>query len=252
MRKILFAVFVLLFGANCFAYGSYTKLLLPCDGVDGSVTIIDKTGKTITAFGNAQLDTAQKVFGTASILFDGTEDYLSTPTHADWDLAGGDFTLECRVRFNALTAGTYPELIGVSRSGAGNRGWQFYYAVNEQEIIFEYSTDGTNQNWFARAWTPSLSTWYHIIVIRNDANLKFFVDGTQLGSAQGTGAAIIYNNSKPLSLGANLNPSDVPTSTSYLDGWLDEVRISKGIARWTGNFTVPKTPYTSHSFIVVD
>ena len=67
----------------------YTVALLHMDGADTSTTFTDESGKTWTANGNAQIDTAQSVFGGASGLFDGTGDYLSASDHADWQLDGG-------------------------------------------------------------------------------------------------------------------------------------------------------------------
>ena len=79
---------------------AFTKSLLHFDGADASTTFTDESGKTFTARGNAQLDTAQQKFGTASGLFDGTGDYIDTPDHADWFLGTGDFTIDFWVRFS--------------------------------------------------------------------------------------------------------------------------------------------------------
>lgn len=80
---------------------TYTKLLLHCDGTDGSTTFSDNgvTGHTVTANGNAQIDTAQSKFGNASGLFDGTGDYLTIPDHADWNFGTGNFTIDAWIRF---------------------------------------------------------------------------------------------------------------------------------------------------------
>src|SRR3990167_8969973 len=84
------------------SFDSYTKLLLHGDGSDASTTITDEIGKTVTAVGNAQLDTAQKKFGTASILLDGTGDYATVPDSDDWNFGAGDFTIDFWVRFNGV------------------------------------------------------------------------------------------------------------------------------------------------------
>src|SRR3990167_5725818 len=76
------------------AWDSYTQLLLHCDGVDAATTFTDEIGKAVTANGNAQIDTAQKKFGTASGLFDGTGDYLSLADSDDWNFGAGDFTID--------------------------------------------------------------------------------------------------------------------------------------------------------------
>src|SRR3990167_7740340 len=71
-----------------------TSLMLHMDGADASTTFTDETGKTVTANGNAQIDTAQSKFGGAAALFDGAGDYLTVSGSADWDLGTGDFTID--------------------------------------------------------------------------------------------------------------------------------------------------------------
>ena len=85
--------------------GAQTVLLLHCDGTDGATTFTDSsdTSHTVTANGNAQIDTDQSKFGGASGLFDGTGDYLSIPDSADWDFGTGDWTIDFLIRFNAIT-----------------------------------------------------------------------------------------------------------------------------------------------------
>ena len=77
---------------------SYTKLLIHCDGADASTTFTDESGKTITTVGNAQVDTAYKVFGTGSLLLDGTGDALTLDDSEDWNFGSGDFTVDFRVK----------------------------------------------------------------------------------------------------------------------------------------------------------
>lgn len=81
-----------------------TQLLLHCNGTDTSTSFPDSgnTGHTVTANGNAQVDTSFKQFGTGSLLLDGTGDYLSIPDSEDWNMGDGTFTIDFWVRFNAL------------------------------------------------------------------------------------------------------------------------------------------------------
>src|SRR3990167_9944086 len=83
-----------------------TKFLLHCDGTDAATTFTDSSvsAHTVTAVGNAQIDTAEKKFGTASGLFDGAGDYLSIPDHADFDLSGGIWTVDGWFRTTSLAA----------------------------------------------------------------------------------------------------------------------------------------------------
>ena len=84
---------------------SYTVALLHFNGADASTTFIDESGKTWTASGNAQIDTAQSKFGGASGLFDGTGDSITTPDHADFDVGSGDFTVDFWMRQNTAWTG---------------------------------------------------------------------------------------------------------------------------------------------------
>jgi hypothetical protein len=84
------------------------SLLLHGDGANGSTTIIDSspTPKTVTAFGNAQISTAQSKFGGASIALDGTGDYASTGNSSDLLMGSAVFTIECWF---------YPNVSGVAQ-----------------------------------------------------------------------------------------------------------------------------------------
>jgi len=215
---------------------SYTKLLLHCNGVDESTTFTDDSASshTITANGDAQIDTAQKKFGTGAILLDGTGDYLSIPDSSDWDFGSGDFTIDFWIRFNAFVTGYN----GIFDQFANTRAWACSYHTSDG-LYFNWSTNGSSVSGEPRAWTASLNTWYHIAIVRNGTVVKLFVDGTQLGSDVSIGTDIIYNSNVALFIGA-YHTGDI-TTDGYINGWMDEIRISKGIARWTSNFT----PYTS-------
>lgn len=109
MRRLILCLMVLglcLIGANAFAQGNdgYTKLLLHCNGPDGSTNFVDDSAShhTVTAIDNAQLDTSEKKFGTASGLFSENYDFLSISDSVDWDFGTGDFTIDFWVRFSDI------------------------------------------------------------------------------------------------------------------------------------------------------
>src|SRR3989338_1134677 len=88
---------------NSETHDSYTKLVLHSNGTDGSTRFTDSaTNKTTTAYGNAQIDTAQSKFCGASGLFDGTGDYLTLADSDDWSFGTGNWTIDCWSRFNKL------------------------------------------------------------------------------------------------------------------------------------------------------
>ena len=220
----------------------YTKLMLHCDGTDASTSFPDDSASshTVTANGTAQVDTAQKVFGTASLLLDGNSDYLSISHSDDFNFDSGDFTVDCRIRFNS-TSGAQ---VIMGRNGSSDRSWALYY--NSGNLRFAFYTSTTND--VAFSWTPSVDTWYHIAVVRNGADLKVFVDGTQIGTTYNISTNSIRDAiSSDFYIGENVEQTGY-----YFNGWLDEIRISKGIARWTANFTSPTEAYSGDETLDFD
>lgn len=220
---------------------SYTKSLLHFNGTDGSTTFTDESGKTWTANGNAQIDTAQSKFGGASGLFDGTGDYISTPDHADFVLGSGDWTFDFWIRWNSTGgAGTYPNLI--AQRADGNNYFTIFRSVDTNRLTVT-QIDGGVTRWNFRAnWTPSTGTWYHLAFVRNGATPLIFVDGTSLTVTEDT--AISGKTAANIAASVTIGEWN---GTAVLNGWIDELRFSNGIARWTANFTPPTSAYASAS-----
>jgi hypothetical protein len=216
---------------------SYTKALLHMDGSDASTTFTDESGKTWTRSGNAQIDTAQYVFGGASGLFDGTGDCIGTPDNADFDIGAGDFTFDFRIRFAAIGGAGSVHLLLEQNDSASQRGYGLGL-LDGTTLYFFWTTDGTGGTFatVTASWSPSINIWYHIAVTRSGTSLRFFINGTQIGST-GTISATIFNSNQPFEIAGGL------LSSNYTNGWIDEFRFSKGIARWTSNFTPPTAPY---------
>jgi hypothetical protein len=183
--------------------------------------------------GNAQVDTAQKKFGTASALFDGTGDYLSVPDHADWFMDTGKFTVDCLVRFN--NTGSAANFFS-QYEDADNR---IVFMWNTATILCEIKSGGakTVQD-LAASWSPSTNTWYHIALIRgwggNANDWAITIDGL-------VGDTLTDDSPWP-NYAADLHIGYNPGLGQYHNGWIDEFRISNK-ARWTTNFTPPTIPY---------
>lgn len=223
-------------------------LMLHLDGADASTTFTDEatTGgapHTVSGVGNAQIDTAQSKFSGASLLLDGTGDYLSTADSADWNLGSGDFTIDFWLRFNDKT--NQQGLI-VQDGGAGNRSIRVLWkGSGTNAITFGYTTDGTNFTTKTFNWTPADATWYHLAIIRNGADLKVFIDGTQIGSTENISTDVFFNSTASFWIGSGVDASGASTET--FNGWIDEFRMLKGLAYWTSNFTPFTVPYTASS-----
>ena len=208
---------------------SDTVLMLHMDGADASTTFTDETGKTLTANGTAQIDTAQSVFGGASGLF--SSSYLSIPDSADWDFGTGDFTIDFRFR-SAIADPNVDYMITLGdidqTEGMHIRADDTVLRVKILGSIYNFALD------FAQ------DTWYHIAVTRNGTNLRAFADGTQIGVTE-TNSSDIVSGTVGVTIADGYASG---TGAGPMNGWLDELRIVKGTAVWTGNFTAPTAAYT--------
>lgn len=228
-------------------FDQYAKSLHDMNGTDGSTTFTDEAGKTWTPNGNAQIDTAQSVYGGASGLFDGTGDYISAAASDDWRLDAGSnsnqWTLDLRVRFNGDPGSASMGL--VQEYADTSHWWVLRLASGANLNFYSYSAGSTLVD-LSEAWNPAGDTWYHIALVKEGTTgYKFFVDGAELGSAQ-TDTDPIPAYGGGLRVGRFTNNA----GTSYdLNGWVDEFRVSKGTARWTSNFTPPAAEYSAPATI---
>lgn len=202
--------------------------LLHFNGTDGSTTFTDQTGKTWSASGNAQLDTAQQKFGSASALFDGAGDFISTSNSSDFDFGSGNFTIEFFIRANALTTAAV-----LGKRLTTNFG-PFAILLNTSRIECYFSTSGSGWNQI-NSPTISTGTWYHVAAVRDGTSMRLFLNGTQVTPITLTGS--LMTNTAGVYLGSNSG------GTQSFNGWIDELRITKGVARYTANFTPPTAEF---------
>lgn len=218
---------------------SYTKSLLHINGIDQSTTFIDDAtgGSHIwTAYGGAQIDTAQSKFGGASGLFINSG-YISASDSVDWYFGAGNFTIDFWLRLSSLPGGSDFAHMW-SQYIDDNNFIHLGYGWNPKSWYFRYRLNGVYKINMVIADTLSINTWYHIAIVRTGNTFKLFRNGSQVGSN--------YSSSNELGdLGSGVQIGRFrPTGPQYyLNGWLDEFRISKGIARWTSNFTPPTGEY---------
>jgi len=212
------------------------------NGTDSAQNFSDdsKRKNVLTAGGTAQFDTAQFKFGTSSALFDGVNG-----TDIDWPddtaviIAAQDFTIESWIRFNGAPSGTSMSIASHYNSTANKRSFDWRHE-SANTMDFRYSVTGSAVTTYSVAWTPAADTWYHVAVCRSGADLRMFVDGTQIGTTHNIGTSILFNSNAPLRLGA-LDSGG--TIQQVLDGWIDEARWTVGSARYTTNFTAPTAAF---------
>ncbi len=227
-------------------YWEQTALAMHMDGVNNSTSFVDMKGKTVTAIGNVKISTAQSIFGGASAVFDGSGDYLSVPNSADLNFGASNFTVEFWVFFPVVPgAGTYQVFVSKRYASSSDNGW-FVNIGGTEGLGFSYSTTGVNQIANYRSWSPVANTWYHVEIVRSGASLLFFVNGVQLGGAVSIGADSIYASTSALAVGAG----SAVAPSSYLNAYIDDLRITKGVARHTANFTPPASRFDGPGSVV--
>ncbi|WP_429820271.1 LamG domain-containing protein [Ensifer sp. B1-9] len=225
---------------------NFSSVVLLCgfNGVDGATTATDdsNSAKTLTFFANAQIDTAQSKFGGASLLLDGNGDYLEVASSADWSFGSSPVTIEFFVRFNALSSS---QRMMIGNGGAsGNLGWGAGVTSDLAAFQFFYSSNsGTSYNntVTTSGVTPATGQWYHFCVEVDGSNkLRVYVDGVMRGSL--TSAPAINYETTSLYIGSYI-PANI--TASEMNGWIDELRITKGVARYASDsgFTVPTAAF---------
>lgn len=212
-------------------------LLLGFEGVDASTTITDESPKLNgNAFinGNAQIDTAVGLYGTSSLLCDGTGDFISYNDVGSgqkrWQLVAvstDEFTVEASVMFNG--AASTQILCGVW-NGSGQFGWVLQKSGSE--IQFGLSNDGLAGTFvFVTTSGAGITTGvrYRVCADKDSAGvIRVYVDGIKLGSGTPANPVTFWNNFALTIGGTNTG--------NGLNGWLDELRITKGVARYKNDF----------------
>lgn len=235
----MFGVQVLM-GAGAINDPSFSSvtLLLYGNGASGSKAIIDSSSipKTITAFGDAQISSAQSKFGATSLALDGSGDYLTIPyTTANfrwWDTA---FTVESWIYVNNFTSAESnqkPNLIGNMAPGNLTNYWSFG-TDSLKRVHFYYYTGSINVFVTSASNLLSLSTWHHIAMTHLSGTIRLFLDGVLVQTA--TVATAVDGAAVQLALG-------VSNSVSF-NGYISNLRITKGVARYTSAFTPPISPF---------
>lgn len=217
-----------------------TKLLVHADGTHGSTIFTDdgNTGHTLTPSGDASISTAQLKFGTGSAVFDGTDDKITAPAHADWDFGTDDFTIDFWAKRGGGNAFTEEHIIGTRDPNNTGTSWTLYYNRTAQGWYFHSFTVADDAS-FSLDITAD-TNWHHYAVVRSGTDWYWFYDGVeQVLVLDGIGGANLEGGINLLTVG-----SYISVSTRSWNGYIDELRVSKGVARWVSGFTPPTAPYS--------
>jgi hypothetical protein len=222
--------FRVLKGTALYSGATYTVPTAPLTAIVNTQLLLNTTNASIIdnammnnleTVGNAQISTSVSKFGGGSMAFDGTGDWLASPANPNVQFGTGDFTVEAWV----YRSGSQAQFVGLAGlSGAASAGW--FLAFGASNTV----TFGTASAIVITSSSAlSNTTWVHVAVSRSGTSIKMFFDGVQVASA--TDSTSFTDNAYGVRVGGS--------SGFAFNGYIDDLRITKGYARYTSNFTAP-------------
>ena len=231
--------------------GAFTPPTAPLTAISSTALLLNYTNaaifdnaeiNTLETFGNAQISTSVTKYGAGSLAFDGTGDYtLNRYSPALFDWYRGNYTLEAWIYPTTYTGWYYVD--GTANKGTliGNN------AATSATNYWSLGLNSTGKLWFAyfngaaqgggSTDTVALNTWTHVAMVKNGTNITLYVNGngTSLGAVVGTPQS---STTVSLLIGVGNN--------AYINGYVDGLRITQGIARYTANFTPPTAAFQNY------
>jgi len=224
-------------------------LALPMDGTNGGTSFGDQSAvikgsgsaKTVTVNGNSNTSTAQSKFYGSSGYFDGTGDYLTIPAQTDFAFGTGDFTVECYV-YQVARSPYQTHLAGSQTYGVAG---DWLFVINAAgTLAFQIGNSATG-SYTSTSLVP-LNVWTHVSLSRQSGVVRGFINGVDAGGSltYSTSIASVIVFSTGSDSGGNANSS--------LNGYLQDVRVYKGVAKYTGNFSPVVSSNNSFNLLFAD
>ena len=233
---------------NSSVYGtsSFTPPTAPLTAITNTQLLLNTTNAAIfdnammndlETVGNAQISTSVVKYGTGSLAFDGTGDYLTAPSNPAYNLGSGNFTIEFWVYPNTISIPNPDnESWLVARTDyTANTGWSVFQA--NQQIRFRIGNTGGT---IATGNVITATTWQHIAVVRSGSTVSIYVNGT----SQASGTNSSFTDASTVLVVGGITSTTGWNGDKPLNGYIDDLRITKGYARYTANFTPPTTAFS--------
>ena len=216
---------------------SSVSLLLHLDGTNGSTTFTDTSSspRTVTAVNSAQISTAEAKFSQSLLLNTANDyaNYLTTPDNVGFQFGTGAFTMEAWIYLLSK-----PKTVAaiIANGTAGFAAGSYYFVVDGSNKL---QLGGSGINPVQSTSTISTGQWYHVAASRSGTTTRIFIDGTLEDTETGDSSSYNFSTNNLL-IGRNGWDS---SGTQGFHGYIDEVRITKGVARYTATFTAPTAPF---------
>jgi hypothetical protein len=191
--------------------------------------------------GNAQISTSLKKYGTGSLAFDGTGDYLQAPSSPNY-IFPKDFTIEMWLYVPTGYYQTIQRL--VSSASASPSGACYFSLGNDNGIGAGYLCAAVNltspyqlSDGNPLLWSSTLfpvATWTHVALVRSGSTVTIYQGGVSVASVTNTATWNFNNNA-----GLRISGTNWAGDSENLVGNIDDLRITNGYARYTATFTPP-------------
>ena len=185
--------------------------------------------------GNAQISTAQSKFGGASMAFDGTGDWLIGPANQNAALGTGDFTVEGWLYVTTFSTTTGFQAIFSNRNSNSTQ-TSFDFGIRNSDRYLYFYNRNTDASTFSTAGLSGTNTWVHVAIARVGSTITFYINGTASGTVSVSTNS--FGTSNVIYVGSNFN-----TTPDTFNGYIDDLRITKGYARYTANFTPQRSQW---------
>lgn len=204
--------------------------LLYFNGANGSTSIVDETGRVWSVYGSAQLSDSDFIHAPSSLLCaNASLDRIHTASSADFSYGLGDFTLEGWVKFNPAASGAY-QIVLDGRATGFSEPVPTIYLYNG---LLRFYTNGADR--IITSSPIATGVWMHWMYSRESGTGRLGLSGQIVGSWS--------DSTNYPSHGVTLGNAGHAPHDAGLRGNLDTVRITKGFARYTGDYIVPAFPF---------
>lgn len=207
--------------------GNYSdvSLLLRGNGAPALVPLDESpTPKTLTVFGNAGISTTTFKYGDSALAFDGSGDYLKAADSNDFALGSGNLAIEAWI-YQVASPSVAAASITSNLTDSGTREWLFGVGLGNTLRV---------QSWFTAYESPgsviSNNKWHHVAWTRSGSTNRLFVDGVIVHT---------FTDSRDWSATSGARIGAYGAGNYLFNGFIDDLRITKGIARYTKNFLPP-------------
>ena len=217
-------------------------LLMHFDGANSGTIFHDSSlsNHSFSEISGASITTSQALYGTGALDGNSGSGAVFTNNSTDFEFGSGQFTLEASVYPTSATARSIVMNCNYTNGGSA-KCWALYAdpSTSTNNISFNYTTDGTTTTAITASFALPLNTWTQLACDYDGATLRLYANGSVIGTGTLSGAIFA-------STSGHLSTNDDSSNLNAFAGYLDEFRITKGVARYAGAYTAPSAPFPAY------